>query len=68
MNTDEIIQELEDKRDTLTGAINALKGRTNQRGPKPGRRGGLSDAVKRRMSLAMKKRWAERKKAGKKAL
>jgi hypothetical protein len=64
-----IIAELTAERDKLQQAINALE-RTSgtaqkRRGPKPGRT--MSADARRRIGLAMKKRWAERKKAEKKA-
>jgi hypothetical protein len=64
-----IIAELSAERDKLQQAINALE-RTSgtahkRRGRRPGRT--MSAEARRRIGLAMKKRWAERKKAQKKA-
>jgi hypothetical protein len=60
-----ILTELQLQRDKIQQAINTLTrigGKTDKRrGPKPGRH--LSPEARRRISLAMKKRWAERKKA-----
>jgi hypothetical protein len=67
LNTQSIIAELEAERDRLDSAIKALQG--YQRGPgrpagKPdGRKRTLSAAARKRIGEAMKKRWAERKKA-----
>lgn len=67
MDTQSIIAELEAERDRLNSAIAALQNSQDKRGRtaagKPdGRRRRLSAAARRRISLAMKKRWAERKK------
>lgn len=67
MNVQGILAELRDQRDRLQQAIDALERSTNgtrkRRGRKPGRH--MSADARRRIGLAMKKRWAERKKAGK---
>lgn len=66
MDTAAIIEELEAERDRLSTAIAALQGR--KRGPgRPtastnGRRRHLSASARMRISKAMKKRWAARKK------
>ena len=65
MDITAIISELSAERDKLQQAINALE-RTSgtaqkQRGRKPGRV--MSAEARRRIGLAMKKRWAQRKKA-----
>lgn len=61
MDTEEIISTLESQRDSLEKAIAILRG-SNDR-PKNGRRRRhLSAAARRRISLAQKKRWAERRK------
>jgi hypothetical protein len=71
MNTEMIIEELTQQRDRITAAIQALTG-TNHVQPKSTngqrKRGKLSPAAKRRMSIAMKARWAKAKKSGKNAL
>jgi hypothetical protein len=72
-----IVAELKKERDRLGRAIAALmdsyspfaaKKRkatgTRRRTSKGGKRGGITPAGRRRLSLAMKKRWAERKKKG----
>lgn len=65
MDTESIIEELEAERDRLNVAIAALRG--SKRGPgRPGtngRRRHLSPAARKRISEAMKKKWAARKKA-----
>ena len=67
MNTEGIIAELEAERDRLTQAIGLLQGNQPRRGrPRgTGKRRRLSPAAKKRISDAMKKRWAARKKAAK---
>jgi hypothetical protein len=66
MDTAAIISELEAERDRLSQAIAALQsgqgkhGRTAS-GKPDGRRRHLSVAARRKIGLAMKKRWAERK-------
>lgn len=65
-NSEEIIAELEAERDRISRAIEAL----SQTGAKAGRTGNrrdrrLSNAARRRISLGMKRRWAERKKTEK---
>jgi len=68
MDTEAIIRELEAERDRLNQAIAALQsshgkhGRTASGNP-DGRRRHLSAAARKRISNAMKKRWAARKKA-----
>jgi hypothetical protein len=65
MDITSILTELRDQRDRIQQAIDALERTTNttatgkRRGPKPGRR--MSADARRRIGLAMKKRWAERK-------
>ncbi len=71
MNVQEIISELIDQRDRIQQAIDALERVTNtatagnRLGPKPRRH--MSADARRRIGLAMKKRWAARKRAQKKA-
>jgi len=69
VDTAAIIAELEAERDRLNNAINALQGSTRRRGrsriaagPTNGRKRHLSAAARKRISEAMKKRWAARKK------
>jgi hypothetical protein len=66
MNIDSIVRELKAERDRLTLAIDALEG-TVARGYKNLRRGvrrrrPMSAAARRRISAAMKARWAQRRK------
>jgi hypothetical protein len=69
MDSQAIISELLAQRDRIQQAIDALERTTHptsagkRRGRKPGRH--MSADARRRIGLAMKKRWAERK--GKKA-
>jgi hypothetical protein len=66
MDIQAIVIELRNQRDRIQQAIDALQRTTstdNRKGPKPGRH--MSADARRRIGLAMKKRWAERK--GKKA-
>ncbi|MEO8724662.1 MAG: hypothetical protein ABI383_00940 [Acidobacteriaceae bacterium] len=81
MNIEEIIQQLRSERGRIDAAIAALEGsRTGAtRGRRPGkaakpiagakRRGrpAMSEAERKRLSVQMKKRWAERKAAQAKA-
>ena len=74
MDRDQILQQLKAERDRLTRAIEALDGHNtyktaqavSSRG-KTSSRKGISAAGRRRLSQLMKKRWAERRKATKKA-
>ena len=65
MNVQAILNELRDQRDRIQQAIDALERITHptatgkRRGRKPGRH--MSADARRRIGLAMKKRWAERK-------
>lgn len=67
MDTATIIEALEAERDRLSAAITALQGR--KRGPgrpalsKGGVKRHLSASARKRISDAMKKRWAARKRA-----
>ncbi|MBZ5525191.1 MAG: hypothetical protein LAP21_23440 [Acidobacteriia bacterium] len=70
MDTQQILSALREEKDRLEQAISALEGAGGRKfGPGVGRRGRrrLSAAAKRRISIMMKKRWAERKKAAKAA-
>jgi hypothetical protein len=66
-----ILSDLKAEKDRIVRAIEALEGMgSSSRGapkakgrPKGGRRrGGMTPEARRRISLAMKKRWAERRK------
>jgi hypothetical protein len=67
MDTEAIIKELEAERTRLDQAITALQGRKRgvgrPTGSTNGRKRRLSPAARKRISEAMKKRWAARKKA-----
>jgi exonuclease VII small subunit len=68
MDTEAIIAELEAERDRLNQAIAALQSSLGKRGRRAsgkldGRKRHLSAAARRRISKAMKKRWAARKKS-----
>ena len=69
MDIQSIIADLQEERDRLQQAIDTLAGTTGstsngvRRGRKPGRH--MSADARRRIGLAMKKRWAERKKGKK---
>ena len=70
MNVDQVVQQLKEQRDRLDAAIQALQGARGRGRPpgstnKSGKRRSLSPAARKRISQAMKKRWAERKKAKK---
>jgi hypothetical protein len=62
-----MVAELEAERDRLNSAIEALQGSRGTRlttsGKPDGRRRHLSAAARRKIGEAMKKRWAERKRA-----
>ena len=68
MNLDKIIAELKKERDQLVRAIEALVGSAAAKGRPAGAKGkrkkrsGLTPEGRRRLSIAMKKRWAERRK------
>ena len=74
MDLERIVADLKQERDRLGRAIVELEGtnsprtarrtRVTRRPPelKAKKRGGLTPEGRRRLSLAMKKRWAERKK------
>ena len=67
MDKESIIAELEAERNRLESAITALRGNRAKHvtisGKPDGRRRTLTPAARRKIGLAMKKRWAERKKA-----
>jgi hypothetical protein len=58
MDTEEILSDLEERRDRITKAISLLQG-TGRGGQK---RKKFSAATRKRMSIAMKRRWASKKK------
>ena len=69
MDLQKILSDLTAEKDRIGRAIEALL-ESSKRGPKKGvkrqraagkRRGGITPEGRRRLSLAMKKRWAERK-------
>jgi hypothetical protein len=66
MDTSSIIAALEAERDRIDQALAALRGRKTSltaSGEPDRRKRKLSAAARRRIGEAMKKRWAERKKA-----
>ena len=75
MILDSIVEELKLEKERLDRAIVALEGSASpivdrkrpaqqRAAPKKKRRGGMTPAGRRRLSLAMKRRWAERRKKG----
>lgn len=71
MDTQDIVGAMESERDRLNRAIEILKpGQGGPRLVRDGRNGRrqMTEAGKRSISRQMKKRWAERKKAGKNSL
>jgi hypothetical protein len=70
LDLQKIVSDLTAEKDRITKAIAALLQSPAKRGPKKGvkrqatakRRGGMTPEGRRRLSIAMKKRWAERKK------
>jgi exonuclease VII small subunit len=75
MNVDEVVQQLKQQRSRLDAAIQALegssgKGKRRGRPPgstnKSGKRRTMSAAARKRISQAMKKRWAAQKKKAQK--
>jgi len=72
LDIQKILSELKAERDRINRAIEALEQRASSSAatkhsadaaPTPGRRrGGITPEGRRRLSLAMKKRWAERRK------
>ena len=70
LDLDKIVSDLTTEKDRILRAIEALLQSPSKRGLKKGpkrqtamgqRRGGITPEGRRRLSLAMKKRWAERK-------
>jgi hypothetical protein len=74
MDTNSIVEELTQQRDRLVAAIEALRGKRSYRRSassgiktrQPRRK--MSAALKRKLSLAAKARWAAAKKAGRNVL
>ena len=74
MDLDRIVSELKSERDRISRAISLLENESTKIVRKTAapstmaaskkRRGGLTPAGRRRLSEAMKKRWADRKKKG----
>jgi hypothetical protein len=78
LDTDRIVEELKHERARLDRAIAALAGSASSKvvtrkarvtaqqpvEPQETKRGGMTPEGRRRLSLAMKKRWAERRKKG----
>ena len=71
MDLQKILSDLTAEKDRIVRVIESLLESPSKRGPKKGvkragatgkRRGGITPEGRRRLSLAMKKRWAERKK------
>jgi hypothetical protein len=65
MDLQAILNELREQRGRIQQAIDALERNTSTNGKRRGRKPGrhMSADARRRIGLAMKKRWAERKKA-----
>ena len=70
MDLDKIVADLTAEKDRIQRTIEVLLQSRSKRGPKKGvkrqpamgrRRGGITPEGRRRLSLAMKKRWADRK-------
>ncbi|HEY1939261.1 MAG TPA: hypothetical protein VGJ33_15115 [Candidatus Angelobacter sp.] len=72
MDTPNIIQQLTEQRDRVVAAIEALTGgrapRRASSSIQPRKRGKMSEAGKRSISMRMKARWAKAKRAGKNSL
>jgi hypothetical protein len=76
LDFDKLVADLKKERDRLGSAITALLGSVTSGGGKKAagrpkgktskgrKRGGLTPAGRKRLSIAMKKRWAERRKKG----
>jgi hypothetical protein len=71
LDLQKILSDLTAEKDRIIRAIEALLESPSKRGPKKDmkrqqatgrRRGGITPEGRRRLSLAMKKRWADRKK------
>jgi hypothetical protein len=75
MDTPSIIEALTEQRDRVVAAIEALTGGRTRRASSsssssasPRKRGQMSEAGRRSISMRMKARWAKAKRAGKNAL
>ena len=73
MDTPNIIEALTEQRDRVVAAIEALTGGRTRRASSsaaagPRKRGQMSEAGRRSISMRMKARWAKAKRAGKNAL
>ena len=70
MDTNLIVESLTEHRDRVVAAIEILTGGRTHRGVSaaPRKRRKMSAAVRHRLSLAAKARWAKAKKAGKNVL
>jgi hypothetical protein len=71
MDTPHIIEALTEQRDRVVAAIEALTGGRTRRASTaagPRKRGQMSEAGRRSISMRMKARWAKAKRAGKNAL
>jgi len=75
MDTPSIIDALTEQRDRVVAAIEALTGGRTRRASSsssssvgPRKRGQMSEAGRRSISMRMKARWAKAKRAGKNAL
>ena len=73
MDTPNIIEALTEQRDRVIAAIEALTGGRTRRASSPSagrgrKRGQMSEAGRRSISMRMKARWAKAKKSGKNAL
>jgi hypothetical protein len=73
MDTPSIIEALTEQRDRVVAAIEALTGGRTRRASSvvaagSRKRGQMSEAGRRSISMRMKARWAKAKKAGKNAL
>jgi hypothetical protein len=66
MDRASILQALKQERDRLSAAIAALEGGSTGNAGKRGDRKGITPEGRRRLSEAMKKRWAARRAAKKK--
>ena len=71
MDLDKIVSDLTAEKDRILSAVEVLLQSRSKRGPKKGvkrqratgrRRGGITPEGRRGLSLAMQKRWAERRK------
>ena len=59
MSIEEIVHQLQQERDRLDAAINALTTITGSNTPQPKRKRTLSASARRKISLAQKARWAK---------